>query len=161
MSIPDTAIPPHWQYYSDRACETHEGRADDFGYGREEQLDETLAFIASGKPFTDKERKRLDNLPHNRAKKYARLRERIEGMAVVRHPKLGTYTVKTAAISYTDDFDPQVNGVHESLTLAEWLVECLLAEGESYASIADGGSVDALKMRVSRWRKLLRKAHAN
>jgi hypothetical protein len=161
MSISDAAIPPHWQYYSDRASEAHEGRADDLGQGREEQLNETLLLIESGKPFTDEERKRLDNLPHNRAKKHARLLKRTEQEAVVRHPRLGTYTVKTSAISYYDDHYARINGVHESLTPAEWLVECLLAAGGSYADVAGECSGDALKMRVSRWRMRLRKAHAN
>ena len=74
MSTSDASLPAHWQYYAERARQTHHGRVDDFGYGREELLSETLAVIESGSPFTDDCRQRLDRLPWNRAKKYRRLR---------------------------------------------------------------------------------------
>ena len=45
MSL-DDSLPSHWQYYSGRAREAHCGHTDDFGQGREEQLHETLKFIA-------------------------------------------------------------------------------------------------------------------
>jgi hypothetical protein len=146
MSVPDADIPPHWQYYSDRACEAHEGRSDDFGSGREEQLDETLRFIETGEPFTDDKRAALDRLPFNRSKKYARLRSYVFGHAV---------------LSYREDLDPIIGYAHESLAPGEWEIECRLADGESYAAVAAENSVGAIKMRVSRWRMRIREAHAN
>ncbi len=74
MSTSDPPLPAQWQYYAERARQTHRGRVDDFGYGREELLSETLAVIESGNPFTDECRQRLDRLPWNRAKKHRRLR---------------------------------------------------------------------------------------
>ncbi len=74
MSTSDSPLPAHWQFYAERARQTHHGRVDDFGYGREELLGETLAVIQSGVPFTNDCRQRLDRIPWNRAKKYRRLR---------------------------------------------------------------------------------------
>jgi hypothetical protein len=79
MSSSDLSLPAHWQYYAERARQTHHGRVDDFGYGREELLSETLAVIESGSPFTDDCRERLDRLPWNRAKKNRRLRRALGG----------------------------------------------------------------------------------
>src|SRR5438552_3652834 len=74
MSTSDSPLPAHWQFYAERAHQTHHGRVDDFGYGREELLWETLSVIQSGTPFTDDCRQRLDRIPQNRGKKHQRLR---------------------------------------------------------------------------------------
>ena len=72
MSTSESSLPAHWQFYAERAHKTHRGRVDDLGYGREELLWQALAVIASGSPFTDECRQRLDRLPWNRAKKHRR-----------------------------------------------------------------------------------------
>ncbi|QJW95377.1 hypothetical protein [Frigoriglobus tundricola] len=143
MSVSDVGLPPLWQYYSDHAREAHDGRADEFGQGREEQLNETLRLIESGKPFTNAMRATLDRLPRNRSKKHVRLR---------------VWSFGHAVFSYRDFQEPLIDKVYESLAPAEWLVECKLAGGESYATIAaDTGVTEAaLKMRVLRWRSALR-----
>lgn len=74
MSTSDSPLPAHWQFYTERARQTHYGRVDDRGYGREELLWETLAAIQSGIPFTEDCRQRLDRIPWNRSKKHRRLR---------------------------------------------------------------------------------------
>ena len=67
-------LPPRaWQYYAERARQTHHGWVDDFGNGREELLWEILAVIESGRPFTDECRQRLNRLAWNRAKKHRRM----------------------------------------------------------------------------------------
>src|SRR5947207_14392833 len=81
MSVSDAPLPAHWQYYLDRSREADAGRADDLGLGREEQLWETLKVIESGEPFTDDTRRRLDRIPHNRAKKYRRVRGHLASRA--------------------------------------------------------------------------------
>lgn len=141
MSVPDPALPPHWQYYADRADEAHRGRAADYGRGREEQLDETLRLIEKGRRFTKKLRRRLDRLPYNRSKKHTRLR-----LHLLRNP----------VISYEDDHEPLLDRVHAALSAAAWEVECRLAAGESYAAVAGGITVASLKMKVSRWRAAVR-----
>ena len=149
MLAPPRPIPLWWQYYSDRAHEAHRGYANHFGQAREELLHETLNFIRTGNPFTDQQRARLDRVPQNRAKKHLRLRLYLSGSAA---------PLDLAGL----DPDAQlIDFVHESLSPTEWEIECRLADGESYATIAanTGVSPDALKMRVSRWRARLRERH--
>jgi hypothetical protein len=141
MSVPDDDLPPHWKYYADRADEAHRGRADDYGQGREEQLDETLRLIEKGKRFTKNRMARLDRLPHNRSKKYTRLR---------------LYTFQHPVVSYEDDHETLIDRVHAALSPAQWEVECRLVAGESYAALAGGVTVASLKMKVSRWRAAIR-----
>jgi hypothetical protein len=74
MSTSDFPLPAHWQFYADCARQTHNGRVNDFGYGREELLWETLAVIEKGVTFIDDCRRRLERVAWNRAKKYRRLR---------------------------------------------------------------------------------------
>jgi hypothetical protein len=74
MSTSDSSLPPHWQFYAERAHQTQNGRVDDLGNGTEELLWEILAMIESAIPFNDDSRQRLGRLPWNRAKKYRRLR---------------------------------------------------------------------------------------
>jgi hypothetical protein len=151
MSETDDPLPAHWQYYSDRATEAHHAPADEFGQGREEQLGKTLEHIESGNSFTDEVRERLDRTPHNRAKKHRRLRRELQERQRREGP---------GYFGWADDEDAQLlDRVHEALAPAEWEVECRLADGETYAGVADGVvSVPALKMRVSRWRARVREA---
>jgi hypothetical protein len=74
MSTSDPPLPAHWQFYNDCSHQTHHGRVNDFGYGREELLWETLAAIEKGVTFIDACRRRLQRIAWNRAKKYRRLR---------------------------------------------------------------------------------------
>ena len=149
MSDQDPPLPAHWQYYADRAHEAHVGRADDFGHGREEQLWETLRVIERGEPFTNDCRSRLDRLPQNRAKKYRRLRRRLASMA----PDLSKE--QTSPVELNDT----VANVRRAMSDAEWQVEYALATGRTYSEIALtlGITADALKIRVSRWRKRIRR----
>lgn len=141
MSVSDDDLPPHWKYYATRAHEAHCGRADDYGQGREEQLDETLSLIAKGRRFTKKLRQRLDRLPHNRSKKHTRLR---------------LHLLCNPVVSCEDENEPLIDRVHATLTSVAWEIECRLAAGESYAALGGGVTVAALKMRVSRWRVAVR-----
>jgi hypothetical protein len=142
MSVSDDQLPPHWQYYAERSHDSHHGLADDFGQGREEQVNETLKLIDSGKRFTKRRREWLDRLPHNRGKKHLRLRNRL---------------FKNPNFEYFDTTNELFDVVHRALTTTEWEVECRLAEGETYADIASGESPAALKMRVQRCRERVRK----
>lgn len=153
MSVDDSELPAEWQYYCDRAAEAHQGRADHFGQGREEQLCETLAVIERGEPFTEACRRRLDRLPQNRAKKHQRLLRKFHLMA------LATPPVVTDAV----DAKELSEFVERHLSLWEWDVEWRLAVGESFNEIADSldMTVTALKMRASRWRKRMRRHFSN
>jgi hypothetical protein len=148
MSTSDTSLPAHWQYYADRARQTHHGRVDDFGYGREELLGETLAVIQSGVPFTDNCRQRLDRIPRNRAKKHRRLR-----LYVLERPS-PTGAQAASAVEVADSVD-QVRGM---LSPGEWDVECRLAVGQTYAEVAldRGLPPDTLKVQAGRWRARVR-----
>ena len=152
MSILMTALPAPWQYYADRARDAHHGRADDFNLGREEQLWATLEVIEKGEPFDDQCRMRLDRLPQNRAKKYRRL---LQTMANLVFAKM---EIKPMFIEHRDE----VEVVERHLSLDERSVERRLAEGESYSEIALDLNISepALKVRVSRWRKRVRRSIA-
>lgn len=148
MSTPNT-LPAHWQFYAERARETHLGRVDDFGYGREELLWETLAVIQSGVAFTDDCRQRLDRIPWNRAKKHRRLRT----CPVVR-PLHGS-AQEASAVEVADS----VHQLRGMLSPGEWEVECRLAVGQTYAEVALAHSLspDTLKVRAGRWRARIRR----
>jgi hypothetical protein len=149
MSTSASSLPAHWQFYAERAHETHHGRVDAYGDGREELLWETLAVIQSGDPFTDDYRQRLDRIPRNRAKKHRRLRRHLLGRS------LPDRAQEAAAVKVTDSVD-EVRGM---LSPGEWEVEWRLAAGQTYAEVAldRGLSPDALKVRASRWRARLRR----
>ena len=148
MSTSDASFPAQWQFYEERAWQTHHGRVDDFGYGREELLSEILAVIESGSPFTDDCCQRLDRLPWNRAKKYRRLR------LFLRRPSPAD-TQKTSVVEVADS----ANQVRGMLSPGEWEVERRLAAGQTYAQVAldRGISPDTLKVRVGRWRAQIRR----
>jgi hypothetical protein len=148
MSTSNSPLPAHWQYYADRALQTHHRRVDELGYGQEELLWETLAVIQSGIPFTDDCRQRLDRLPWNRAKKHRRLR-----LYLLRKQSSDSRR-KASAVEVTDSVD-QVRGM---LSPDEWEVEWRLAAGQTYAEVAldRGLSPDALKVRAARWRAGIR-----
>ena len=148
MSTSDPSLPAHWQFYAEHARQTHYGRVDDFGYGREELLGETLAVIESDCPFTDECRQRLDRIPWNRAKKHRRLRLHL----LATPSPASAYEVN---LEVTDSVD-QVRGM---LSPGEWEVECRLAAGQTYAEVAFdcGISPDTLKVRASRWRARTRR----
>jgi hypothetical protein len=153
MSNTGDSLLPHWRYYADRSSEVNLGPADEFSLGREEQLHETLAFIESGEQFTDAVRERLDRIPHNRAKKHRRLLSFLRGQLRGQEPGY--------APGQDDQAAQLLNDVHAALTPEEWLVECRLACGETYAEVADGIlSPTALRMRVSRWRAMVRQTVA-
>jgi hypothetical protein len=149
MSTSDPSLPAHWQFYADRARQTNHGLVDDFGYGREELLWETLAVIESGIPFTDDCRQRLDRIPRNRAKKHRRLRRYLLGGP-------SSAVAQDDSIVEVADSVEQVRGM---LSPAEWEVEWRLAIGQTYAEVAldQGLSPDALKVRVSRCRARIRR----
>ncbi len=148
MSTLDPSLTAQWQFYAQHARQTHYGRVDDFGYGREELLGETLAIIESDSPFTDECRQRLDRIPWNRAKKHRRLRLHFLG----RLPSSSAQEV--SAIEVADSVD-QVRGM---LSPSELQVECRLAADQTYAEIAldCGLSGDTLKVRAGRWRARIR-----
>jgi ATP/maltotriose-dependent transcriptional regulator MalT len=148
MSLSTPPLPPNWQYYKDCARQTHNGRVDDFGYGREEHLWETLSVIESGADFTDDRRLRLDRIPRNRAKKHHRLRIRL-----INHGSIDVVS-KIAPVELADE----VNRVRKALTAGEWEVACRLAAGQSYKEVARdlGVTPSALKVRTSRWRRRVR-----
>ena len=148
MSTSEISLPAHWQFYAERARQTHHGRVDDFGSGREELLWEALAVIESGSPFTDECRQRLDRLPWNRAKKHRRMR-----LHFLRRPSPAD-TQKASAVDVADSVD-QVRGM---LSPGEWEVECRLAAGQTYAQVAldRGISPGTLKVTVGRWRARIR-----
>ena len=149
MSTSDASLPAHWQFYAERARQTHRGRVDDFSYGREELLSETLAVIESGSPFTDECSQRLDRLPWNRAKKHRRMR-----LHFLRRPSPAD-TQKTSVVEVADS----ANQVRGMLSPGEWEVERRLAAGQTYAQVAldRGISPDTLKVRVGRWRAQIRR----
>ncbi|HBI46337.1 MAG TPA: hypothetical protein DDY78_26320 [Planctomycetales bacterium] len=122
---------------------------DDFGYGREEFLSETLAVIESNSPFSDDCRQRLGRIPWNRAKKHRRLRLHYPGRL---H---SSSAQEMSAIEIADSVD-QVRGI---LSPGEWDVECRLAAGQTYAEVAleRGLSPDTLKVRAGRWRARIRR----
>jgi hypothetical protein len=149
MSTLDPPLPAHWQFYAERARQTHHGRVDDFGYGREELLSETLTVIQSAIPFTDDCRQRLDRIPRNRAKKHRRLRLYL----------LGRPSPASAQEASAVDLADSVDEVRGMLSPSEWKVECRLAAGQTYAEIAldCGISPDTLKVRAGRWRARIRR----
>lgn len=149
MSTSDSSLPSHWQYYAECARQAHHGRVEDFGYGREELLGETLAVIESGLPFTDDCRQRLDRLPRNRAKKHRRLRLYLFGK---RSPARAQ---ELSAVDVADAIDQ----VRDLLSPGEWAVEWRLASGETYAEVALDLDVspDTLKVRAARWRARIRR----
>ena len=71
MSQTDSRISAPWRYYADRARQTHVGRVDAFGYGREELLHEILDAIQSHVVSADACLERLDRVPWNREKSIA------------------------------------------------------------------------------------------
>jgi hypothetical protein len=149
MSTSHCSLPAHWQFYSDRAYQAHHGRVDDFGYGCEELLWETLAVIQSGVRFTEDCRQRLDRIPWNRAKKHRRMRKLL-AQGLPRERASETDIVETADL---------VDMVRCVLSPSEFEVEHCLASGQSYAKLAIGRgcSPDALKVRVGRWRARIRR----
>jgi hypothetical protein len=152
MSMADPPpLPPSWQHYANRSLQAHRAYADDYGQGREEQLNETLNLIQLNGTLTDEQRAGLDRIPHNRSKKYKRLRLHL----------LASRTL-TCFDGPEDEDAWLLDQVHEALTPAEWDVECRLAYGETYADVAGdtGVSVGALKMKVSRWRARVRETIA-
>jgi hypothetical protein len=150
MSHVERALSAPWQYYHDRAREAHFGPADFFGFGREEQLWETLAVIEAGAPFNDACQQRLDRIPQNRAKKYRRLMRYLKGAAVVFH-RSGEQAVDVA---------DEAAAAQSYLTPTEREVEIRLATGDNFGDIAPDVmlSTAALKMRASRWRQRVREA---
>ncbi len=149
MSTSDCPLPAHWLFYSERAHQTHHGRVDDFGYGREELLWEILELIQLGAPFTEDCRQRLDRIPWNRAKKHRRLRRCLVKGAFPQSAEVAE------PVELTDSID-QVRGM---LSPSEWEVECRLAAGQTYAEVAlDRGIFpETLKVRAGRWRARIRR----
>jgi len=149
MSTSDSSLPAYWQFYAERARQTHYGRVDDFGYGREELLWETLAVIQAGAPLTDDCRLRLDRIPWNRAKKHRRVRRFLLGR------QSATGVEEASAVEVADTVDQ----VRCMLSPGEWEVECRLAASETYAEVAldCGLSPDTLKVRAGRWRARIRR----
>jgi hypothetical protein len=147
MSASVVPLSPQWQFYAEYAHQTHIRRVDDFGYGCEECLWETLAAVESGSPFSDECRKRLERIPWNRAKKYRRLRYRRAVTAVV-----------GAAETFRVDVGDSIDRVRALLSADEWDVEWRLAHGATYAEVARGRDVSAssLKVKASRWRARIR-----
>jgi hypothetical protein len=151
MSVEHASIPPSWLYYQDRSAEADASRADDFGHGREEQLWETLKVIESGEPFTEACRSRLDRVAQNRAKKHRRLRLHLASLAgAVRRDD----SPHVRAIAVADD----MARVRRALSPVQWDVEWRLAGGETYGEVARTYELTpgALKVRVQRWRALIR-----
>ena len=148
MSASDALLSPHWRFYSDRSEQTHQGRVDDFGYGREELLSETLALIEAGVPFTDNLRRRLDRIPRNRSKKYRRLRIRIF------QNSSGATRPEVAAVELAEE----VQQIRAAMAPDEWKTECRLAAGEGFAEVARdlGVTSGALKVQTSRRRRRIR-----
>ena len=104
MLVLEPALPAPWQYYADRAIEAHQGRADCFGLGREEQLCETLRVIEQKIPFDDACRKRLDRLPQNRSKKHFRLLQRLADIA------RATKLVEPSSLELRDEVEGVASG---------------------------------------------------
>ena len=149
MCIAESAPPPHWQYYSDRAREAHLGRADHYGTGREEQLDEILECIRKGEPLTERRRGQLERLPQNRGKKYLRLLQYLE---------CRQRTEPSVTAVDIIELRDEVEFVVGYLSRSERYVERSLASGSSYADIAAEMRVSmaAMKMRAARWRRRVR-----
>ena len=147
MSVLETVLSAPWLYYSNRARETHLGRADHFNLG-EEQLWETLRVIESGEPFDADCRNRLDRIPQNRAKKYLRL---LQKLALFARPAT---SIEPPFLDVKDE----VEAVERHLSPAEQEVERRLAADETYAQISADMRITAaaLKVRVSRWRRRVR-----
>ena len=151
MPAHGTSLPAHWDYYLSRSLEAAAARYDDLGRGREEQLWETLDVIQKGAPFVDATRDRLDRLPRNRAKKYARLRRRLAARPGPARPVAAGHV---EAIAVAD----AAAAVRRSLRPDQWDVEYRLACGETFAEVAHvyGVAPGTLKVRVTRWRVVLR-----
>jgi hypothetical protein len=150
MSESDPSLSAHWQFYSERALQTHRGRVDDLAYGREELLWETLVVIESRSPFTDDCRQRLDRIPWNRAKKHRRLRlHLLQRGSLAADQKLRPVEVAGCSIEQ----------VRSMLSPNEWEVEYRLATGQTYADVARdrGISPETLKVRAGRWRARIRR----
>ncbi len=149
MLTSDSSLPTHWQSYAELARQTHQGRVDDFGYGREELLWEILALIESGVVFSDECRQRLARIPWNRAKKHRRLR----------HYRFSRPSSASGQDDSTVEMADWVAHVRSMLSPAEWDVERRLAVGQTYAEVAldHGLSPDALKVRATRWRTRVRR----
>jgi hypothetical protein len=150
MSTSDPALPPRWQFYADRARQTHDGRIDDFSYGREELLWESLRAIESDVPLTDDCKLRLDRIPHNRAKKHRRLRL---------HPSCRRTPFADHSGFETVDRADLLAWVRLRLSPTEWEIERRLAYGQTYCQVAIdyGLSSAALKVRTARWRARVRR----
>jgi hypothetical protein len=149
MSTSVPYLPAHWQFYSERAHQTHHSRVDDLGYGCEELLCETLALIQSGVSFTEDCRQRLDRIPWNRAKKHRRMRKHLAQSLQLECPH------ETEFVEMAD----LVDVVRRALSHSEFEVEYSLAHGQTYSELAIGRgcSPDALKVRVGRWRARIRR----
>ena len=151
MFVSEDCLPAHWSYYLKCSREADSGRADDFGFGREEQLLATLETIESGVSFDINTQGRLNRISWNRAKKHRRLRKCLSSSPT---PSLSgdSPQVKAAMISDT------LANVRRLFSEAEWSVESRLARGDTYSEIAsfDPTKANALKVRVMRWRTRIR-----
>jgi hypothetical protein len=149
MITSESALSPHWAYYSECASETDTGPVNDLGNGREEQLWAILEAIELRLPLTEECRQRLDRIPWNRAKKFRRL---------------GHFLEQTSSLCVGDSTDvielaDTLEHVRTFMSAAEWDVECDLASGRTYAEVALklGISPEALKVRAGRWRAHVRR----
>ena len=140
-----------WKYSLAKSEMADSSRLDHFGWGCEEQLNETLLAIERGDNFGDPLEKSLGRLPRNRAKKHRRLKHELK-IADRNWAKTEDSHVK----SCFDRFE--VEDVRRLFTPEEFEVEHWLAHGETYGGIASrlGSTAAALKMRTLRWRKRIK-----
>ncbi|HEV3438767.1 MAG TPA: hypothetical protein VG122_15485 [Gemmata sp.] len=150
MSSSQHSISHHWQYYADLSSETHNGRVDNRGLGREEQLNETLEAIKRGEELNEAIKSRLGRMPHNRGKKHYHIRQYL-----IQNKSLATYEESPLKRLILAE---ELALVRNALTPEQWAIENRLADGESYESIASDHRVTSatMKVRVHRWREKLR-----
>lgn len=141
-------LAPQWQYYAEHSSEADRGKADEFGHGREEQLNEVLHAIERGDVFDEECLARLDRIPQNRAKKHRRLR------VVVKNRVSAIESVASDCAERADT----IASVREILTPLQWVVEYRLATGATYDVLSREYDIKpgAIKVQVCRWRVRVR-----
>ena len=141
-----------WEFYLEASRRADSEPLDSEGRGREEQLDEILHQMGSDAAFTPELCNRLNRLPWNRAKKHRALRRRYRMV----------FANKTVPDQHPCErliAEEAMETIRRKLTVMQFEIESRLSGGQTYAIVTAvfRQSPGVLKMRVSRWRREVRR----
>lgn len=145
-------LAPQWQDYARIQREADRSRTNSRYWAVDDAADVVLDWIKASPETSASNDATIRNLFSNRAQKYRR-------RAQILHHQLVPVAAGVTVPSVSEQVEAmaELDRLRGIVSEADWDLLVAIAEGESYADLADclGDSVGALKMRVSRLRKQL------